>query len=586
MRKIWFTFLLCLAVFFGLSTPAHAATHDINLSWYYGRNSEFENFYNGEAGTKLGQISLTVEDGTFDYRTYAEDPEGANFYMYYGMVPIIRVNGNYYMLQYIYVEANGNQDQMNFTVDLTDEDPTVNIRLGYVKVAFAQPSNLDKIKVSVDNSVSESLTSPQTYAAYQILHVTKADSVQEDVTTDETIGRTLGTDDEGFAYYILTTDPWYNVVASMTDYFTLTPTTSESMFMVHLADGIAGNEETAIAIAAELEKYTDGKESIEIESGQARLDIDPGYYLIVSPISSNLILATTNIDITEKAFYPTIDKTVAEKDINSAIGSEVHFISVISIPRGSKADLIITDTMTDGLRFNPESLSMNYEFNYTFKFNDRGFIITIAGNDLKQLAAEENIELELQYTATLTKEAICSPTDEGSNINDIQLQYGNLILKDSVDVFSSLINVLKYDAEDDTKAAIGGATFQLLDENKEVISLYEVEIGEVYRLVTDTDTSSMDHFTTENGKTITIRGLDTDSVYYLREIEAPDGYNRYPEDIQFQSSIEELLTVEIPNSTGTELPSTGGRGTTFMYIAGTIIILCAGGVLAKNYLIQ
>ena len=505
--------------------------------------------------------------------------------MYYGVVPIIRVNGNYYMLQYIYVEANGEQDQVNFTVELTDEDPVVNIRLGYVKVALAQPSHLDKIKVSIDDSATEFLTSPQTYAAYQILHVTKAESVQEDVTTDETIGRTLGTEDEGFAYYILTSDPWYDVIANnMTDYFTLTPTTSESMFMVQLKEGLAGNEETAIAIAAELEKYAADKPGIEIQSGQARLDIDPGYYLIVSPISSNLILATTNIDITEKAFYPNIDKTVAEEDINSAIGSEVDFTSTIFIPRGSKADLTITDTMTQGLRFNPESLNMNYEFDYGFEYTDNSFVMTINGDVLKQLAAESNIDLTLNYTATLTKDAICSPTGAETNINNIKLQYGNYTQEDSVEVFSALVNILKYDADDEEKTPIGGATFQLLDADKNVIPLYEEEINQVYRLTTDTDTSSMDHFTTEDNKVVIIRGLDADSVYYLRETEAPAGYIRYSEDIQFQSNTEDLLTIEVPNNTGSELPSTGGSGTTFMYIAGTLMILCAGGVLVKKHL--
>lgn len=567
-------------------TPAHAATHNINLGWYYGRNSEFAEFYNGEAGTKLGQISLTAEDGTFDYRTYAENPEGANFYTYYGVVPIIRVNGNYYMLQYIYVEANGEQDQLNFTVELTDEDPTVNIRLGYVKVALAQPSHLDKIKVSIDDSATEFLTSPQTYAAYQIFHVTKAESVQEDVTTDETIGRALGTEDEGFAYYILTSDPWYEVIANnMTDYFTLTPTTSESMFMVQLKEDLAKNEETAIAIAAELEKYAEDKPGIEIQSGQARLDIDPGYYLIISPVNSNLILATTNIDITEKAFYPTIDKEVAEEDINSAIGSEVNFTSTIFIPRGSKADLIITDTMTQGLKFNPESLTMNHEFDYDFESTDNNFTMTISGDTLKQLAAENDVNLVLNYTATLTKKAICSTVDEtDTNKNTIQLQYGNYIQEDSVEVFSSLINVLKYDANDEEKVPIKGATFQLLDAEKNIIPLYEEKIGQVYRLTTSADTSSMDHFTTKSNSMVTIKGLDADSIYYLREIEAPAGYIRCSEDIQILINAEDLLTIEIPNNIGSELPSTGGSGITFMYIAGTLMILCAGGVLIKKHL--
>ena len=33
--------------------------------------------------------------------------------------------------------------------------------------------------------------------------------------------------------------------------------------------------------------------------------------------------------------------------------------------------------------------------------------------------------------------------------------------------------------------------------------------------------------------------------------------------------------MEIPNSTGTVLPSTGGIGTTIFYIIGTVLIICA-----------
>lgn len=315
--------LLCAALVFGMNiTPAYAeTTHPIKIEWYYGTASQMSNFYNGETGTKLGSKSLTAENGLFDYSEYAKDPDGANFYMMYGVSPIIRINGNYYLLNYIYVEANSPQDQVNFTIDLNDSDTDVVIRLGYIKVRLNTPQKLDKIKISIDNSANENLIENHTYEAYQIFHVTKADSVEEDVTTDDTIGQPIGSEDEGFCYYIKTTDEWYNVISNMTDWFELTPSVDGTIYYVTLKDNIEASESTAIAIANELEQYTEGKTAIEIVSGTARLDIDPGYYLIVSPINTNLILATTNIDITEKAMYPSIEKTVAAKDENAAIGS-------------------------------------------------------------------------------------------------------------------------------------------------------------------------------------------------------------------------------------------------------------------------
>lgn len=596
MKKFLLALFLGLLLIFGMTTPARAEgedTHKVSISWYYGRASEVYNIYNGEGGTKLGSVDLEVEDGVFDYRSYAESPEGANFYTYYGVSPIIRVNGNYYMLLVIYVEANGEQDQTNFTINLDDSDTNVVIKLGYAKVSFAQPEHLDKIRISINDEYTQNLTEPHTYNAYQILHVTKADSVQEDVTTDETIGKTIGIDDTGFSYYILTSDPWYDVVSTqLTDYLTLEPTTSEDMFIVHLNPEMPATEQTAKDMAAILENYIGDKPSVDLISGEARYDIDPGYWLIISPISSNLIIATTNIDITEKAFYPSIVKTVSEVDENASFGSDVHFISTVNIPQGSKATMILTDTMTDGLTFNSDSLTMNYEFEYSYEPNEHGFVITIPADVIKQLAKDSDITLELAYTANLNKNAVIEPRDDSQdsivsgNINTIQMNYANYIQESSVDINTTLITVLKYDAEDDTKTPIAGATFQLLNENKEIVPLYEVTIGEVYRLATAADTSSMTYFTTFANKTVTIQGLDADCVYYLRETEAPAGYNRYGEDIEFYPSENLELVLEVPNGTGTELPNTGGSGVTFLYIVGGVMILCGMMILVKKHFLH
>ena len=542
--------------------------------------------YNGEAGAKLGSVSLKVPNGTFDYSEYVSNPDGATFYQNYGALPIIRVNGKYYLLDVIYVEANSPQDQWNHTIDIDDSDTDIIIRLGYSKVTLVQPTELDKIKISIDDSVNENLVSEQTYQAYQIFHVTKADTVEEDVTTDTTIGQPIGSEDAGFSYYILTSDPWYEVITEhMTDWFDITPTVDENTFLVSLKSNIEASEATAIAIAGELEKYTADKPSLEIISGEARTDVDPGYYLIVSPINSNLILATTNIDITEKALYPTIIKEVAETDKNAAIGSQVHFTSTISIPKGSKGDMVITDTMTEGLRFNPDSLELNLDIPYEITFDNHGFVITIGGDDLHEVATE-NIDLVITYTATLNKKAVIQPRDDNSisgNVNTIQLQYVNYIQKSSVDVDTTTITLLKYDSKDTTKKPIGGATFQLLDSNKNSVSLYEITPGIKYRLTTDKDTSDMTDITTVAGETLQIIGLDADKTYYLREIKAPEGYNLARADIEIHPSADvETTTVEVPNGQGVELPSTGGAGTIVFYVIGSGLIIGAAILFLKT----
>ena len=63
-------------------------------------------------------------------------------------------------------------------------------------------------------------------------------------------------------------------------------------------------------------------------------------------------------------------------------------------------------------------------------------------------------------------------------------------------------------------------------------------------------------------------------------IKAPDGYNKITSDIIVQSTEDLSLIIEVPNSTGTLLPSTGGIGTTIFYFAGAGLII--GSAIALN----
>ena len=54
-------------------------------------------------------------------------------------------------------------------------------------------------------------------------------------------------------------------------------------------------------------------------------------------------------------------------------------------------------------------------------------------------------------------------------------------------------------------------------------------------------------------------------------------------DVSFESSLENgSLTANVVNHKGSELPSTGGMGTTILYVAGAVMILAAGAFLVMQ----
>ena len=77
-----------------------------------------------------------------------------------------------------------------------------------------------------------------------------------------------------------------------------------------------------------------------------------------------------------------------------------------------------------------------------------------------------------------------------------------------------------------------------------------------------------------------IRGLEPGD-YWFEETDAPDGYNKLAgrTKVTVTSGQTAAAEVTVVNNAGSELPSTGGIGTTIFYIAGAVLVLGAVAII-------
>lgn len=394
------------------------------------------------------------------------------------------------------------------------------------------------------------------------------------------------------------------------------------------------NNGTAIQqIANSAGKYAEYTPNNVQEDGSAKANgitltfsnLPLGWYLVVSDLvdldkGALCSIGTTdpNAVIREKNSKPTIEKVVYEGDTlgysnDAGIGDTVKFQTRIHVTDGNPTNYVLHDTMSNGLKFNEKSVTVllmrdpktggsNYSGNLT---PGTDYELVTSTSDtctfeikfLKLLKPYDYIQVD--YSATVTSDAVIGTT---GNDNKAVLTYGN----NSTTTESSTTKTYVWEmgvrkfanlGGDDTNHALADAEFQLYKKDgdtQKYAKFVETSTTSVYKLTgwTNNATEAAKVKTPANGN-ITFEGLDA-GTYYLEETKAPTGYNKLtaPITVVISSTLPPTggtasytvtadgatttdYTVRVENKAGTELPSTGGIGTTIFYVVGGGLMVAA-----------
>ena len=451
--------------------------------------------------------------------------------------------------------------------------------------------------ITIDNAVTGT-----TYKAYRIFDLESYD------TNKDVYSYKLNTKWNDFSTYSTTIDS--NTV-SAADFFSV-----NSAGYIEWKD----TKKDAGADFAKLAKDFAVKKSIACDETKTATDatvtftnLTLGYYLVDTSLGSLCSLNTTapSVTIKEKNSDTTIEKKIVinndEKvDSNSAgIGDTVNFSITITVKDGAPKNYVLHDKLS-GLTFNPSSLEVKVgtkkltaDTDYTLETNPTdgdSFDVNFTNGKL-----QTNDVVVVTYSATVAADATIAGA---GNKNTAKLVYnGKHSTEEETTTYVWKLNVHKYTLNStNDEVALSGAKFVLYRMDGDTKKYAKLTNNKIDGWVTDKgDATTLE---TSGEGDILIEGLNV-GTYYLEETEAPAGYNKLTEPIEVKitatpdaTGVSETVEyknkndstytpatnaiVKVLNEAGTQLPSTGGIGTTLFYVIGGVLMAVAAVLLVTK----
>lgn len=287
------------------------------------------------------------------------------------------------------------------------------------------------------------------------------------------------------------------------------------------------------------------------------------------------------------------------------IGESIHYHVQITVGKGAN-NYVFHDEIASGLKYlendtipfnvqittNHEGIVKPNTDEYTLSLDTNKTSFTLKFEDSfiqKKLSAGDKIYLD--YFATVTADA---QTDVALT-NTAYLNYGNnqKTKEDYAKVYTYQIPVFKYTIKDGEKA-LSGAKFKLYRDSKDVNHIVKFNKNSNTYTHTYNSTGNVEELESGTDGYVYINGLSA-GTYILEETKAPDGYNKLKDPITITvnqksdgpkeitaSNVDATGTVKVLNNKGSLLPSTGGAGTTLIYLIGGALVLGSGIVLANK----
>ena len=372
--------------------------------------------------------------------------------------------------------------------------------------------------------------------------------------------------------------------------------------------------------------------------------VDQGYYLIAqTKVGENetysLVMLNTagknEVTVTPKAGVPEFNKKVKEK--NDSTGVESNWQDASDYDIGDSVPFKLTGTVSDKYdNYKTYYYAFHDKMDDTLELDESTIEVKIDGktvdkekykivkntsdectfevvfDDLKTVSPTKPEKVTVEYKAKLKGNANLGSV---GNYNKGKLEFNNNPYYegdgkpeetgetpwDKVVVFTYKLVANKVDSGDNPLKGAGFTLYKFDKETNDYVEVKKIEAGDTtkfsfigadagkYKLV---ETTVPDGYSKAEDLIFEVRAtydaesttdpLDAPKLTAL-EIYDESGNKISGEDKVFTTNlVEGTATTNVVNKTGSELPSTGGMGTTVLYVAGTLMIIAAAAFLVMK----